>query len=438
MPLYSFLPVALQTRTPDLGDVIARAMQIRGAQLNEEQARQRQEQENAVAQLLATQGPALISGSPQDRQGVLAQLLSLGAPGAQIAAPFVSSQLQNEAQRETPLSPAEARALGLPPGAVATRTAAGGIRVVYTPPEHGPETFSSDPIEVQVDGERRLALIGNRGTIRYLPPNVSIQTLKTGLQPVPIYDAQGNLTVAFPDGRGGLVPARLPEGHVVAPRTRDIRTETDYIIVDQAGRPVGTIPRRIAEGQIEKAIGENESARLARAETNLSDANMMISIIDQLLNHPQLHTATGALGVVLSNIPSTEAMEIRSMIDQLRGQIFLQAYERLKGGGHITEIEGQKAEQARARINPRMSAEDFRKALLELRRITVEARDRAMRDVATLEERRRALGISRPDQQNRREGNGETNAAPDQTTEKPPPRGPVYRFLNGRLVPVEP
>lgn len=437
MPLYSFLPVALQTRTPDLGDVIARAMQIRGAQLNEEQARQRQEQENAVAQLLAAQGPALISGSPQDRQSVLSQLLSLGAPGAQIAAPFVSSQLQNEAQREAPLSPAEARALGLPPGAVATRTAAGGIRVVYTPPEHGPETFSSDPIEVQVDGERRLALIGNRGTIRYLPPNVSIQTLKTGLQPVPIYDAQGNLTVAFPDGRGGLVPARLPEGHVVAPRTRDIRTETDYIIVDQAGRPVGTIPRRVAEGQIEKAVGEAEGKRLTKAESALDDANMILSLIDQVLNHPRLHTATGPLGVVLSRIPGTDAIAIQSMLDQIRGQVFLQAFDRLRGSGQISNIEGVKAEQARARLDSRMDIKDFREALQELRDITVQARERALRDLAALEERRRAIGIAPPERRDERNGNGRTSNAPAESGASAPLRGPVYRFINGRLVPVE-
>jgi len=45
----------------------------------------------------------------------------------------------------------------------------------------------------------------------------------------------------------------------------------------------------------------------------------------------------------------------------------LQAFESLKGGGHITEIEGQKATQAIGRLDASQSPEDYRNALTELK-----------------------------------------------------------------------
>ena len=56
-------------------------------------------------------------------------------------------------------------------------------------------------------------------------------------------------------------------------------------------------------------------------------------------------------------------------IDQLKGQTFLDAYERLKGGGVITEIEGEKAESALARLNQAQDPKDFRKALSDVKEV---------------------------------------------------------------------
>jgi hypothetical protein len=53
----------------------------------------------------------------------------------------------------------------------------------------------------------------------------------------------------------------------------------------------------------------------------------------------------------------------------LDGQAFLQAFESLKGGGQITEIEGQKATQALGRLDDYQDPEDYKQALIELRDI---------------------------------------------------------------------
>jgi hypothetical protein len=50
-------------------------------------------------------------------------------------------------------------------------------------------------------------------------------------------------------------------------------------------------------------------------------------------------------------------------MEQIGGKNFLQAYQQLKGGGSITEIEGTKAEAAQARLKTAQSKEDWDKAM---------------------------------------------------------------------------
>ena len=62
-------------------------------------------------------------------------------------------------------------------------------------------------------------------------------------------------------------------------------------------------------------------------------------------------------------VPGTERAGARSYLDQIGGQAFLQAFESLKGGGQITEIEGTKATTALTRLTDRtISYEEAQKA----------------------------------------------------------------------------
>ena len=49
-------------------------------------------------------------------------------------------------------------------------------------------------------------------------------------------------------------------------------------------------------------------------------------------------------------------------MEQIRGKNFLTAYQQLKGGGAITEIEGTKAEAAQARLVHRAEQEGLGRA----------------------------------------------------------------------------
>lgn len=131
----------------------------------------------------------------------------------------------------------------------------------------------------------------------------------------------------------------------------------------QAKRGKGTVVFDPTTGRPLVSIGGNEDPTDL---TNPSTPGAMIASIDGILNDPALDMATGWMAWT-QNIPGTASRRFGARASQLEGQAFLQAFESLKGGGQITEIEGRKATQAIGRLDTAQSAEDYRAALTELR-----------------------------------------------------------------------
>ena len=127
-------------------------------------------------------------------------------------------------------------------------------------------------------------------------------------------------------------------------------------------------------GAIEPQIG---NALLADIERQLGvqketfTSNRLMNTIDQLLATTNLDKYLGIEGFVRGKLADLRldepAAKVKGLIDQIRGDVFLQAFSTLKGGGQITEIEGEKATQAQARLSTAQSEEDFRAALNELK-----------------------------------------------------------------------
>lgn len=108
---------------------------------------------------------------------------------------------------------------------------------------------------------------------------------------------------------------------------------------------------------------------------DIMGAGSMIDSINAILNDPALEKATGLLEWTQA-VPGTDAYRFGTRVKQLQGQAFLQAFQALKGGGQITEIEGQKATEAIGRLDSGQSAEDYRQALTELRDVLGRAMQR--------------------------------------------------------------
>ena len=136
--------------------------------------------------------------------------------------------------------------------------------------------------------------------------------------------------------------------------------------------------------QSEAAKTDVESQEKAR--NIISQADSIDTILKQLETHPGLTDITGAKGggAILSYvgkeepIQGTNAAGAKALLDQVKGQQFLQAFEGLKGGGQISEKEGEAATKALSAINTTTSEKDLVKNIKTLREIMSKAKTRAV------------------------------------------------------------
>ena len=146
-------------------------------------------------------------------------------------------------------------------------------------------------------------------------------------------------------------------------------TGTNQANIATGGEAAGAI----AEG---RATGEGRAADAAALSGNLAQADQAVALIDSVINDPAL---PGITGMVQGRImPMTQSgTDLNVKIKQLQGKAFLEAFESLKGGGAITEREGQAATEAMARLDRAQSTEAYVAALTELKTIMQTGAERA-------------------------------------------------------------
>jgi len=125
------------------------------------------------------------------------------------------------------------------------------------------------------------------------------------------------------------------------------------------------------------AIGEKAGEVVASFPEIEQRTKASVETIDQLLaDEDGMRRAVGFLSQFPS-IPGGKAADYEARLNQLYGQNFLKAYQELKGGGQITEIEGQKAEQAIAALAKSQSVEAHKRELERLREVILAGYERA-------------------------------------------------------------
>lgn len=202
-----------------------------------------------------------------------------------------------------------------------------------------------------------------------------------GLSPQYGVDAEGNpvLIQLGKDGRG--VKTVLPPGVTLSKEPIKLDAGTHFVLLDPITRqPVGQVEKNNEQAAYEtgfgSAAGKAAAERIEALPGVLSKADDMMTTIDGILNDPALDVSTGWLSW-MQLIPGTDQYRFGQRALQLQGQAFLQAFESLKGGGQITEVEGAKATQAIGRLSTAQKPEDYRDALNELRSIVNAAKERA-------------------------------------------------------------
>jgi D-alanyl-D-alanine carboxypeptidase len=196
--------------------------------------------------------------------------------------------------------------------------------------------FFNDP----KDGKLRAGVIGKDGTFKEVPP---------------------------------------PDGGDWATGVEKVDAGTKWVFINKRdGSIISEQPKDLRGAETEKAIGQAQGEAAGEAVVGLDGAlakgQQAINLIDQIYNDPALPSI---LGIVQGNIPAGTPIigggqagaNLDAKIKQLQGQVFLEAFESLKGAGQITEIEGTKAEQAKARLQRAQDPEAYQAALAELREV---------------------------------------------------------------------
>lgn len=244
------------------------------------------------------------------------------------------------------------------------------------------------------------------------PDGLPRQYVRSGDQPMP---------VAIADPNSASTNATARRGQDITAHGQNLTDsrarETAAIAREQLGKPMagedengpGFFSFDRNTGKIFRISGLNPAGTMdknnIKAGAKMAIANQ-IAVIDKASGHPGRETATGASGTwdPRNYLPGTDATNFRSVIDQLNGAAFMQAYQSLRGGGQITEIEGAKATNAITNLNRAQSDAQFLEALQSLRdvmttgykRLTGEAYPEAGKPVPIMTDARNSSPIRDP------------------------------------------
>jgi hypothetical protein len=136
-----------------------------------------------------------------------------------------------------------------------------------------------------------------------------------------------------------------------------LATEGD-IQESMAGRERTTVQAREeqkAETQAQLALPERQAA-----------AQRLRGQIEELLTHEGKRFAVGGVAGITPRVPGTPQASFIDRLDQINAAAFLEAFQQLKGGGPITDREGQKATEAISRMKRSTSVKEFDMAAQEL------------------------------------------------------------------------
>jgi hypothetical protein len=126
--------------------------------------------------------------------------------------------------------------------------------------------------------------------------------------------------------------------------------------------------------------GKNKAEAISNLPKVIDQAKESVKLIDDLVTHPGFELMVGKsnpVGELAAFMPGTDARDFKARFDQIKGKQFLEAFETLKGGGQITEIEGVKATQAISRMERAQSEQEFKNAAKEFQDIITRGVERA-------------------------------------------------------------
>ena len=158
-----------------------------------------------------------------------------------------------------------------------------------------------------------------------------------------------------------------------------MRLETDQKIKMRQSDPA--VAASVQRSAVEIEAQKKQSSQ--RQQSALDTIGNMRGTINDLMGHPGFSGSVGAknasylFGLKGNPVAGTKEADFKAMLDQVQGGAFLQAFESLKGGGQITQVEGEKATQAIVRAQQSQSEEGFKKSMNDFLSVLDKAEKRA-------------------------------------------------------------
>lgn len=189
------------------------------------------------------------------------------------------------------------------------------------------------------------------------------------LNPVYGVNAKGEPAMVQTTKTGKAIQTELPEGFKIAKEPIKIDSGTHFTLLDpQTRQVIGTLPKNLAQVETQKVVGEETGKAQVALPQVMATSQQILKTIDDIQNHPGKGWSLGAYSKI-PTIPGTEQANFRAATGQLKGQTFLQAYQTLRGGGAITDVEGAKGENALARLDQAQTTEAYDKALNDFKEV---------------------------------------------------------------------
>jgi hypothetical protein len=194
--------------------------------------------------------------------------------------------------------------------------------------------------------------------------NLALTAANRGKAPDPYFQPiqTANGVYAFNSRSGQMELIQGPSGQPIVGSTSDPKLQGDI-----AGAKKGAT-----------VTAEATAKEVIDAPKAISSGEYTYKLIDDLLSHPGMKLAVGKSRMFgIQNIPGTDAKDFDIRLGQLQGKQFLEAFESLKGGGAITQIEGENATKAIARMNAAGTEKGFMEAAREFQGIVRKGVERA-------------------------------------------------------------
>jgi hypothetical protein len=250
---------------------------------------------------------------------------------------------------------------------------------------------------------------GNDKTLQAL---VQSQVAQGGVFGTPIYgqNERGETVIGTFNKQGGFVPIETP-GFKVTPGITTITTPQGVNVLNsKSGAPAGGVPQDPIGGQPQggaaggtpsqgplpvrqvptqsfypadnrgKArdtkLGTEQAEIESKLPSSILQANQTVDLIDELLGDkppkaggkPDINAMVGPLDQYRPSwTMGSGGRNALARWEQLSGKAFGAAFDMLRGGGSITEVEGVKASNAYARLQRSQDEADFKAALKDFR-----------------------------------------------------------------------